>query len=346
MISSDHSKKTFANKTASLTIDLFGGAIIDFHLHENGINPLSFVFSNEQMPDNNKSGAPYQGHFVCLGRWGAPSDGEINAGLPNHGQAANIHWKLEDQSEHTCKMHVDASLEGLHVDRTSEMDKDNPVYRITEEVTNVNPLGRLYHIVQHPTLARPFLDEALIVNSNATMGFNALAETIENTISNWPEGICEDKSVVNVISPDREYSSVFSYVVNKESDLGWISAYSPTHNLVLGYLWNRSDYPWINVWQHWEEGEITYRGLEFGSTGVHKPFKEILEAGITTLLGEKTVDYIDAGESISRSYISFLCKAEPGFNGIEDIKMRNGTITIKSINAGQPIIINSNLNDL
>src|ERR1700755_3260544 len=93
--------KTFLeNSLCSLTVDSFGGAITNFHLKdEQQINPLSFAFTQEQMPENNKNGAPYQGHFLCLGRWGLPSEGEIKTGVPNHGEAANIHWEIQNQTD-------------------------------------------------------------------------------------------------------------------------------------------------------------------------------------------------------------------------------------------------------
>src|SRR5687768_16229753 len=86
-------KRNIWNQSVSITIDLFGGAITDLHLRGYRLNPLAFRFSKEQMPENNRSGAVYQGHFLCLGRWGSPSGGEIKKGMPNHGQFANIMWE-------------------------------------------------------------------------------------------------------------------------------------------------------------------------------------------------------------------------------------------------------------
>ena len=70
------SRACIENESASLSINLDGGAIIDFQLKTTGINPLSFLYPNDLMPSNNKNGAAYQGHFLCLGRWGEPSSGE------------------------------------------------------------------------------------------------------------------------------------------------------------------------------------------------------------------------------------------------------------------------------
>src|SRR5689334_16816575 len=87
-------KTSLENNFCSLTVDSFGGAITNFHLKNIAqINPLSFAFTKEQMPENNKNGAPYQGHFLCAGRWGLPSENEIKNGVPNHGEAANIVWE-------------------------------------------------------------------------------------------------------------------------------------------------------------------------------------------------------------------------------------------------------------
>jgi len=85
---------SIGNETASLTVDLCGGAITGFRLLDGGINPLTFKLGPEDMPPHNRTGASYRGHFICLGRWGPPSPGEIKAGIPDHGQAANLTWEL------------------------------------------------------------------------------------------------------------------------------------------------------------------------------------------------------------------------------------------------------------
>ena len=106
-------KISLANETCLLSVDSFGGVIVDFHLvGEEKVNPLSFAFTKEQMPDNNREGAPYRGHFLCAGRWGLPSEGEIKRGIPNHGEAANIQWQAE-QKDKCILMQANAKKEGL-----------------------------------------------------------------------------------------------------------------------------------------------------------------------------------------------------------------------------------------
>ena len=320
------------NRTSKLTIDLYGGAITNFQLNDTIINPLSFAFSKEQMPVNNIDGAPYQGHFLCLGRWGEPSAGEIKAGVPNHGHFANITWTVKSAGQRNLDMLATSKLEGLHIERTIEFDDNCAAYAVKEVVQNINPLGRIFNMVQHPTLAAPFLDETTVINCNAYIGFDqALYQDVDNNVLQWPYAKDASQNRIDLTNPHNPYNAVFSFIVEKESNYGWITAYSPKHNLLLGYIWKRSDYPWIHLWQHYNDGAIQYRGIEFGTAGIHQPFNKIINTA-TALFGEKTFAYIDAGETITKSYYSFLHQTESTFEGVEAVTIENDFIVVQSKN--------------
>lgn len=316
------------NKKASVSIDLFGGAITDFHLKTNPVNPLSFAFTKEQMPANNRNGATYKGHFLCLGRWGEPSTGEIQAGIPNHGEVANVLWRNEEKDALKIVMQTTTTSEGLHVERKMELDAEQPVILITEKVKNINPLGRLFNIVQHPTLASPFLSNETVVDCNATKGFDQALykQAAVNNIS-WPYAKNAADQVMDLHNPTVAYNAVFSFIVDKIATYGWITAYSPVHNILLGYVWKRKDYPWIHLWQHWNGNTIQYRGIEFGTAGIHQPFKEILDTAIN-LFQEKTLAFIDAGEIITKKYVAFLYQTETDFTGVESLQLEEDHILL------------------
>ena len=327
------------NDSASLVVDLFGGAITAFQLKENDINPLSFAFSKEQMPVNNKTGTIFQGHFLCLGRWGEPSTGETNAGLPFHGEPANIEWTIKESNNTVLEMGTVAAKEGLQVRRTIVLDQHNPVYAVKELVTNINPLGRLYNMVQHPTLAAPFLNEKTIIDCNALSGFEqAFYKNISSNIIEWPWTKEDRNKSLNLRNPGPSNDSVYSFVIAPEDDYGWITAFSPTHKLLLGYLWKRVHYPWIHLWQHYREDRLQYRGIEFGTAGMHQPFNEILNTA-TTIFGEKTYAYVDAGETVIKNYFSFSHSIQEGFAGVEKVYFANEELAIKAKDVGDDINI-------
>ena len=272
-------KYILQNKSASIEVDLFGGAIIDFHLQEHPVNPLTFHFTKKQMPANNKAGAPYQGHFACIGRWGEPTAGEIKAGLPNHGQPANMLWQIKRRpSKNKLQKEVTSPMEGLHIRRSITMDKQLPLYHVKETITNINTLGRWYHVVQHPTIAAPFLDNSTVINCNASKGFEYRnAGNYRNHLVTFPNVKDDQDNLFRLTNPKTTFNSVFSFIIKKDEPYGWITACSPSHALLFGYVWPREHYPWISLWQHFDNNIIKYRGLEFGTTGLHQPFKTIIE---------------------------------------------------------------------
>jgi hypothetical protein len=57
------------------------------------------------------------------------------------------------------------------------------------------------------------------------------------------------------------------------------------------------------------------------------------------LFGEKTYAFIDAGELVSKNYFSFIYETDPGFEGVENIKIINEQIQIKG-KKGESINLN------
>src|ERR1039458_10055275 len=82
------------SQMAALTIGLGGGAIVDLH-HAGGMTPLRWLAPE----DEDKPFRP-MGHFLCLDRWGPPSDAERRNGMPFHGEAARVEWKQTSAPEH------------------------------------------------------------------------------------------------------------------------------------------------------------------------------------------------------------------------------------------------------
>jgi hypothetical protein len=59
------------------------------------------------------------------------------------------------------------------------------------------------------------------------------------------------------------------------------------------------------------------RGLEFGTTGLHQPFPVLVKKG--RIFGQPLLDFLDAGESHTRSYIGFLSKIPAGYAGVASV---------------------------
>src|SRR6185436_50265 len=76
------------SRAATVLIDIGGGSIVDFHLSGGGLNPLRWLGPG----DENAAFRP-MAHFLCLDRWGPPSETERRNGMPFHGEASRVEWR-------------------------------------------------------------------------------------------------------------------------------------------------------------------------------------------------------------------------------------------------------------
>lgn len=300
-----------SNDVAQLSIDLKGGAIVDFHLKESKVNPFTWKVSKEQMPANNKSGAVFQGHFLCTGRWGSPTEGEMKAGVPHNGQAARDKWKVLKSSKTSLTMQIKAALDGVVITRVVELLPNSVSFKVTETFHNFTTVGRLFNVVQHATIGAPFLNNDCIVETNAREGFlqtYAYPDPHKYAYS-WPMV----KSVIGNDSIDlRRTDTPESYVSTHvfADSIGWILINNPVNGLILKYSWKTSDYPWVNIWQQRINGKLWAKGLEFGTTGIGKSYQDLL-TNYTSFHGRNSFFFLDAGESVTKNY---LCELLSGFN--------------------------------
>lgn len=314
------------NDVARLVLDLNGGSIGEFRL-KNGVNPLSWAHPSEG--NTNIQGF---GHFLCLDRWGPPSDAEGAHGIPYHGEAAHVRWSVSHQpsaNEKPLRTELTATLPkaGLAVRRQVALGQ-GAAFSVTEEVKNENQLGRMFNIVQHPTVAPPFLDEETIVDCNGTRGF-AQGGTLPNPeepSTLWPEALSKERKKVDLRRlKDDPNPNVVSYII--EGPEGWVTAASPAKNLLIGYIWRTDDYPWVSLWRDIQGGKPAARGLEFGSTGLHQPFPILARKG--KIWDRPLFEYIDAGQTIAKSYTVFLLEVPADYAGTDSVHAENARITLR-----------------
>ena len=136
-----------------------------------------------------------------------------------------------------------------------------------EQVTNTNKLGRVYNMVQHPTIGPPFLDETTVIDANGRKGlisYRPLPNPEEPAVY-WPQAL-KDGQPVNIRYLVNDHDpNVAAYTIDDE--YGWVVACNASKGLLIGYLWKAREYPWLIDWRHVEKGK------PFAEVGVryHQP---------------------------------------------------------------------------
>lgn len=318
-------------KVIQLVVDLGGGSFTDFHLRSQGLSPLQWGVTD-------RSTAPRpMGHFLCLDRWGQPSEAEQKNGMPFHGEAANVAWQVvqnprQREGNVEAEMVATLPLAGLKVKRRLALSASGTFFTVREEVTNTNKLGRLFNMVQHPTIGPPFLDEHTVVDANARRGFmqGSPLPNPEEPAVYWPEGRQDGQPVNLRYLTDNPNPNVVSYTIDEE--YGWVTACNRARGLLIGYLWKTSEYPWFNAWRHVEKGKPLARGLEFGTTGLHQPFPILVAKG--RIFERPLYAYLDAGETTVKTYACFLVEIPRDYKGVASLTYTGKSLTLHEREAG------------
>lgn len=258
--------------------------------------------------------------------------------MPFHGEASRVEWKELPASEghgarNSAVLSAYLPIAGLEIRRSVRLADSAAVAMVSETVTNRNKLGRIYNMVQHATIGPPFLDETTVVDSNGGRGLmqSSPLPNPEEMEIRWPEATKDGKPVdLRRLTTDPD-PNVVSFVI--DGDVGWVTATNASKELLLGYIFRTADYPWLNLWRHVQGGRPLARGLEFGTTGLHQPFKILTAKPL--IFGRPTFAYLDSGESVTRRYTAFLTKIPKDFTGVGRVSIRDGRIVIQERSGSQ-----------
>ncbi|MBZ5593303.1 MAG: hypothetical protein LAP39_13760 [Acidobacteriia bacterium] len=316
--------------TAQAAVDLAGGSLIRFQFKEQRLNPLTWT-SGEPAP------AYPAGHFLCLDRWGPPSEAESRNGMPFHGEASHVVWKLlrgpaHTQGEILAELAAALPIAGFEVTRRMRLSDNAALLRVSESVTNTGKLGRVYNMVQHPSIAPPFLDETTVVDANAGKGFmqsSPLPNPEERAVW-WPQALKDGQPVDLRRLTNDAAPEVVSFTIDGE--YAWVTASTAAKGLLIGYIWKTSDYPWLDIWRNVANGTPAARGLEFGTTGLHQPVAILVSKG--KIFGRAIYAYIDAGQTVTRAYAAFLFKIPEDYRGVERITYDSGHLILHERGSG------------
>ncbi len=333
-----------ANKV-ELVVAPAGGAVVAFRFRDGQTNPLNFEIP-APLPSREKAVPLLRGHFLCLDRWGAPSAAEQTHGMPYHGEAAGVLWKVDRAPQNlngrvSAEMSCELPLAGMRVARSIVLDEAGSAALVTEQVTNTNKLGRIYNMVQHPSIAPPFLNDDTIVDSNARAGFlqDGPIPVSADAAHRWPTLVvgATEIDLRHLRTEPGDLSDVSSFVFSDNETHGWVTASSPRHKLLLGYVWKTGDYPWLNIWRFRVQGKPAARGLEFGTTGHHQPFPILVKQG--RILDRPTYAHLDADETIDRTYLCFLARIPADFEGVGELRVDAGAIRLRERREVNPRMI-------
>ena len=339
---------TIANGKLELTINLQGGAFVNLALLDDPekLSPLwnPIRFARELGQINRPRGGGSVGHFVCVDGFGSGSAEERMAGLPGHGEAHTQPWEIrqsvKDGKTGSVMFQTHLPLVQENFSRTLRMvDGENVIY-VESMLASELAFDRPISWAEHTTLGSPFLQSGVTISSVSGsraqnrpyqgMGTPAATRRLTSGANfTWPMAPGLDGSIIDLTAPPEKahYLDHAVVVVDPALRLGWIATVNTAKRLVIGYIFKREEFPWVQNWGNYPDNGKFARGLEFST----QPYDESRREAVAKngMFDASTFRWLPAKATIRSNFLLFYAHTPEGFGKVENVRLENGQIMIE-----------------
>ena len=300
----------------------------------------------------------FLGHFVCVDGFGPASEEERAAGLPMHGEAYVTTFQVSPGKEtsgnsltFTAKLPIVQEV----FTRSFHMVAGESVVYVDSQLENLMGFDRPVNWAEHATVAAPFLEPNVTTvevsgSRSQTRPYvesplqgNAPSATRRRLTSGqdftWPMAPGLDGKTIDLrATPEHPHFLDHSAtLLDPARRLEWVAAYNSSRRMVLGYVFKREDYPWVQYWGNYPADSQVVRGMEFGTQPYDLPRREIITNG--PMFGTPVYRWLPAKSKIESHFLLFYARAPEGFQHVDDIKLQNGQIVIEDRRAQRQITL-------
>jgi len=330
-----------SNDKLSLALRTVGGAMVRLVINDDAgqLNPFEGL-----------------GHFLCVDGFGPVSKEEEAAGLPGHGEAHRVAWDLVSSTNENGvrTLEFGAALPLVHetLHRTLRLIDGESVIYIDSELESLLAFDRPVNWGEHATISGSFLEPGKTVTDMSAT--RAMTRSYESEAVDppdhhnladlkefkWPmaptvAGTLADMRVSPTLTPVMDQTTS---LMDPSRRLAFVTALHPERHALLGYIFRREEYPWIQIWDSYPGGgRRSYRGMEFAVQPFDLPRRDVIQAG--SMFDTPTYRWLPANSKITSSFIMFYTRTPDGFSQVDDVVLENGAITIEDRRHGKKIVL-------
>lgn len=320
-----------SNENLTVTVTVEGGHIARILHKQSGINPLwtppwptlePSKWTLAQHPEyGNDSEAKLlcgiMGHNLCFDLFGSPSPEEAAAGMTVHGESSVVPYEITEAAN-ALTLRAKFPQAQTAFERKIELRADTVL--ITETAENLSACDRPSAWTQHVTLGPPFLERGVtqfrapgtrskVIEADFA---GADGKQITGAVFDWP--FCPKRGGgqidLRVYESAAKSAGFTTHLMDPHREHAFFVAFHPKTKLLFGYVWKRTDFPWLGRWEEnhsrnappWNGQSLTL-GMEFGASPMPETRRQMIERG--GLFGMPGYRWIPAGQKVTVRYCAF-----------------------------------------
>jgi hypothetical protein len=290
------------------------------------------------------------GVFVCVDGFGPVSAEEKAAGLPGHGEAHSQMFAVQSQREgKSTSITMRAELPIVHETFTRMFriaDGEN-VVSVESELENQLGFDRPVNWAEHATIGSPFLASGETVvdisgSRSRTRPYDQPTDVSTRRLAPdqdfaWPlaPGLNGERIDLRETPGNAHYIDHATTLMDPNRQLEWATALNKKKGLLLGYIFRRAEYPWLQYWGNYPPTGKFARGMEFGTQPFDVPRREAISTG--TMFDTPTYRWLPAKSKITTHFVVFYTRVPEGLQIVDDVRIENGQIVVEDRSAHKEI---------
>jgi hypothetical protein len=338
-----------------LAIATQGGSIIRLLL-QGDPGKISPFGNPELMPsvrNDRKLQGPMIGHFVCVDGFGPASAEERAAGMPMHGEAYLQPWEVVSSTKQgartTVKFRVQLPLVQETLVRTLQLvDGENVVY-VDSELESQLGFDRQVAWGEHPYLFPPFLEaEHTVMDMSGTraktrqytenLGVQR-REVASNRDFTWPMAPSRNGGLVDLRAAQKNSDSTghTTTLMDPSRRLAFVTIMNTARHLLLGYLFRREEFPYLESYWNYPPDQWLARSAEFATQPFDLPRRQA--ADTKSMFDMPVSRWLPAKSKITSRFLFFYVTTPDGMTKVDDVRLEDGKLVVEDRTAGKRIVL-------
>ncbi|MCC6391642.1 MAG: hypothetical protein IT167_13670 [Bryobacterales bacterium] len=325
------------NEQLKVTLLVEGGHLAELRHKASGTNPLwtpPWPSVEPSRFDPAKHGSLYgahaesrllagiMGHNLCMDIFGGMSDAEAAAGLTPHGDGSIVPYSISDAGG---VLTARARFPHARIEFERRIHLEGSIAIIEETARNLTSIDKPTAWTQHVTLGPPFLEKGKTLFRLPATRSRVYEQDFGGEFGRYVAGMDFDWPMVPLkqggsldlrILPDAKASSGFTtQLMDPRREQAFFLAWSPSSKALTGYVWRRTDFPWLGIWEEnfareqepWNSRTLT-RGMEFGVSPMPETRRQMIERPM--LFGVPGYRWLPAKGEATVTYCAFVTIAD------------------------------------
>jgi hypothetical protein len=232
------------------------------------------------------------------------------------------------------------------------VDAENVSY-VESRLENLLGFDRPVNWAERATIGSPFLASGATVVDIS--GSRARTRPWQQTAGNhrtqrrlasgqdftWPMAPSVDGRTIDLreTPADPHYIDHSAILLDPLSKTAWVTAINTQKGLMIGYVFNREEYPWLQLCGSFPPTGKMARGLEFATQPYDVPRREVLST--PPRFEAQVYRWLPAKSRIETRFLLFFVRVPEGFRKVDQVRIENGRIVIQDKVAQKQVLLDA-----